>query len=520
MIKRLLLKLSILVFCFTPYFIGITNAVLNNSAVIENSQFSTSDWTPPSIPGLISPANNSFRNTDDLIMDWTGVSDYADINNPAYYIYQNACSPEFLPPAYQSDHLSSSSIPAPEMPEGEYWWRVKACDSIDNCSNWSEVWHVTVDNAPPVILDISVDTSETMALINWTTDELATSQIEYGTDTAHGSFTPEDSALLTAHAEVLTGLTADTLYHFRIHSTDAAGNKAISDDQIFTTNAHSVLAGDVVVNEVYYDAVQSGADDSYYEWIELYNNTGSDIVLENWSLANNGSSDAIPTVTLSANGFAVIAATSGGFSANFSGASGSPIVYIIDGEIGDGLDNDGDRVILRDSLNNEIDAVSWGNDDYVFGSGNGVIPLTGDGGSIARNPLGEDNDIPGDWEVLSIPNPGHNPHGHISVDLKQGSNNLLVLFTNAGGFNQLKYQVNYKHIFEGGDINELIQGEADKDMDENELELEPIYFGTCSNQGIVCLPHAEISGVEISLMYKKDQQIIGVSNLEFDWKNN
>ncbi|MDZ7586282.1 MAG: lamin tail domain-containing protein, partial [Patescibacteria group bacterium] len=99
-------------------------------------------------PDLISPTNNSYVNTSGLVMNWTDVTD--DISNPVYYIYQNADNPGFSPLAYESGHLSNSNIPAPGMPDGIYWWRVKACDAIDNCSVWSEIWKVTVDNIAPM----------------------------------------------------------------------------------------------------------------------------------------------------------------------------------------------------------------------------------------------------------------------------------------------------------------------------------------------------------------------------------
>ena len=67
--------------------------------------------------------------------------------------------------------------------------------------------------------------------------------------------------------------------------------------------------------------------------------------------------------------------------------------------------NSGDRVILKKD-NIEIDAVSWGTDDYAFGEGNGVKPLTGDGKSIARINPDIDTNTPSDWLILEIPVPG------------------------------------------------------------------------------------------------------------------
>jgi hypothetical protein len=73
------------------------------------------------------------------------------------------------------------------------------------------------------------------SVITWTTDEPATSQVEYGLTTAYGTTTTLDSTLVTSHSVTLSGLSADTTYHYRVKSRDAAGNEAVSEDNAFTT---------------------------------------------------------------------------------------------------------------------------------------------------------------------------------------------------------------------------------------------------------------------------------------------
>jgi len=140
--------LLVLVTLFLPSKFAISSAVFSDTVVSANQQISTGDWTPPPIPDLISPTNNSYVNTAGLVMDWFDVTD--DMSNPVYYIYQSASNPGFSPLAYESGHLLDSHIPASGTPDGIYYWRVKACDAIDNCSVWSEIWKVTVDNIAPV----------------------------------------------------------------------------------------------------------------------------------------------------------------------------------------------------------------------------------------------------------------------------------------------------------------------------------------------------------------------------------
>ena len=93
-----------------------------------------------------------------------------------------------------------------------------------------------IDTTPPIISAItSSNINSTSATISWTTNEASDTQVEYGTTTSYGSSSALDTNLITSHSQRLSGLTASTLYHYRVKSKDAAGNLANSSDQTFTT---------------------------------------------------------------------------------------------------------------------------------------------------------------------------------------------------------------------------------------------------------------------------------------------
>ena len=71
--------------------------------------------------------------------------------------------------------------------------------------------------------------------IKWVTDLPATGKIEYGSDTSYGQESSTDSNLSTNHCIVLTGLSANTTYHYRVISQDGSGNGGTSEDYTFTT---------------------------------------------------------------------------------------------------------------------------------------------------------------------------------------------------------------------------------------------------------------------------------------------
>lgn len=93
------------------------------------------------------------------------------------------------------------------------------------------------------------------ATISWATDVGATSQVEYGTTTSYGTLTAVDSSLVTAHSTVLTGLSASTLYHYRVHSKNSSGVESISGDFAFSTSG----GGDITPPTVSLTAPAVGA---------------------------------------------------------------------------------------------------------------------------------------------------------------------------------------------------------------------------------------------------------------------
>jgi predicted phage tail protein len=89
----------------------------------------------------------------------------------------------------------------------------------------------TLDTRAPVITNVAAsDVTPGSVVITWTTDEPASSQADYGTDTDYGSVSELDADLTTEHAVTLAGLKPQRQYHFRVRSTDDVGNEAVSED--------------------------------------------------------------------------------------------------------------------------------------------------------------------------------------------------------------------------------------------------------------------------------------------------
>ena len=106
--------------------------------VVVNAQTLTLD-----APVLISPANDAVVRGDVLLSDWS------DVSGATKYLYNSYHDAAASSLRYKATYAVSEK-PAYNVPNTELWWRVKALDSLDNESPWSDLWHITIDNDAPL----------------------------------------------------------------------------------------------------------------------------------------------------------------------------------------------------------------------------------------------------------------------------------------------------------------------------------------------------------------------------------
>ncbi len=87
--------------------------------------------------------------------------------------------------------------------------------------------------------------SNNAATITWTTDLASSSQVEYGTTTSYGTQTPVNSTPVTLHSVTLSGLTPNTVYHYRVISTNANGTATSGDFTFATIGPPSILSAQI-----------------------------------------------------------------------------------------------------------------------------------------------------------------------------------------------------------------------------------------------------------------------------------
>lgn len=139
-------------------------------------------------------------------------------------------------------------------------------------------------------------------------------------------------------------------YTFFLKAKDKAGN--VSETiQVSTPEPFFTLPKTVVINEIAWMGTANSSND---EWIELYNNTGSEIDLNGWTLkAEDGTpeikilSSTAATTTISAQGFYLLERT------DDKTVSDIPADFIYRGA----LSNEGEKLELYDNFGNLIDLV-------------------------------------------------------------------------------------------------------------------------------------------------------------------
>jgi hypothetical protein len=124
-----------------------------------------------------------------------------------------------------------------------YFYKIMVTDNAGKVSSSTDLLFITasgvvVDTIAPVISNINATTTMINATttgpvrVTWTTNEVATTKVWFGTSTpvVGGTSTQmiNSAALVTAHDVTLPTLAASTTYYMMVSSADAAGNTSTS----------------------------------------------------------------------------------------------------------------------------------------------------------------------------------------------------------------------------------------------------------------------------------------------------
>jgi len=147
------------------------------------------------------------------------------------------------------------------QPQESYTIIIRGTDVAGNeAISEPQIITTAADTRPPQVSDLNVeaeilgegDEAKAQLIVTFKTDEVASSQIEYGegTGTSYSQRTQEDGALKTNHLIVISGLTPAKIYHLRAVTKDAAANVGLSLDKVVVTPKATENALDLVLNNL------------------------------------------------------------------------------------------------------------------------------------------------------------------------------------------------------------------------------------------------------------------------------
>ena len=201
----------------------------NQMAGTTTWSFTTADVTPPTVSAT-SPASGATN----VAVATTVTATYSEPVQPATVAFTLTDPASNVVPATVTYNVANQrSVLTPTAPlAGSTVYTATVSGTQDVAGNpmaapvtWS---FTTVDSTPPVISSISAVPATTTATILWTTDEAATTRVNYGTSPSNLNLSATNGAPVTAHTINLTGLGAHTTYFYRVTSVDASTNSATS----------------------------------------------------------------------------------------------------------------------------------------------------------------------------------------------------------------------------------------------------------------------------------------------------
>ncbi|QQS26788.1 VCBS repeat-containing protein [bacterium] len=198
----------------------------------------TANTSAPGMPLNVDIADVSIKTSGTwrLALSWNEPTDIgAGIGS--YRIYRSTDNNNFS----QVATTTGTSHVDGGLSSQKYYYRIKACDSANNCGANS----ATVDDTPtgkftepanitsqPVLLDIT----SKKAKVRWSTDRASDSKISIGTKSGeYDPFQVASNAQVTDHAVSLNNLTAGTTYYAKASWTDEDGNTGLSSEFSFKT---------------------------------------------------------------------------------------------------------------------------------------------------------------------------------------------------------------------------------------------------------------------------------------------
>lgn len=220
-IEKKIHKLAVMILCvciLIPSTLSVNNERALNiqldalgNPIIENPVFTPLIFAPT----LLSPTDGAVFGDDTPTLSWSKVAD-----GQRYQVqvddYSDFSSPEFDEFIFPSASPVCSIVCEP-LPNNQYYWHVRAQDSIGGWSAWSSVWSFTLITAPdpPSLISPANGalTNDPTPTLDWSTVPDATNHyIEVDNDIDFSSYMDARTTI----SEYVCPFLADDMYYWRV----------------------------------------------------------------------------------------------------------------------------------------------------------------------------------------------------------------------------------------------------------------------------------------------------------------
>ncbi len=206
---------------------------------------------------LIFGSSDSFNGTLDASSTNNAYSEGADLGSSGLDISGYASTSVFMDPANNDFRIRYDSPVRDMGADLSSDLNLAFSTDIEGQSRpYGASWDIGADEfnpasdiIVPVISSISTSTATTSVTITFSTDEMSTSTVYYGTTTSYGYSSTTDT-IATSNIIYISNLSASTTYYFYIEATDGFGNTSTSTSDTFTTSGADNTAPTVTAFDI------------------------------------------------------------------------------------------------------------------------------------------------------------------------------------------------------------------------------------------------------------------------------
>ena len=221
----------------TLYHYRALSTDINSNAGVSGDQTFTTQNPADTIPPVISALTTSSVAIDRATISWT-TSELA--NGTVDFGTTNAYG-SLMGSLYDFTSSSHSVTLTSLLGNTTYYFRANSSDPAGNIASSTGSFTTVKDTTPPVISATSTLVNDTAAFVNWNTNELAFSYVNYGLTA--GTLTNQVAVTSTpyiSHSLPITGLSTLTTYYYQIVAADPSANTTTAPTLSFTTLASGV----------------------------------------------------------------------------------------------------------------------------------------------------------------------------------------------------------------------------------------------------------------------------------------